>query len=257
MSRRQLRMDTKLMAEHSIRSLKLALLEMLTSVPKAHKTNLIGRVYQPGDLEHHLKVTFEPLDRQLADRAFEQLKADGEIRSTYDDISDPESWVQITDSGRKALKRRCLDELDLVLAQIQPTLIELREGAWSAVASNRPDSLRQASHSARELIDQTLKEGAPDERVKQMAGFVPDPSSKSGITRRHRLRYLMKLYRGSESDSELRVAEAACDLVIAADDRLQALAHSRGAPSAQEVQDSLQAAEIALRRVLAGGNAAV
>lgn len=83
-----------------------------------------------------------------------------------------------------------------------------------------------------------------------MLGFAPDPSSKSGITRRHRLRYLMKLYRGSESDSELQVAEVACDLVIAADDRLQALAHSRLAPSAQEVRDSLQAAEIALRRVL-------
>lgn len=106
---------TKIMGEYSIRALKLAILEMLAPVPKAHKINLIGRVYQQGDLEHRLKVTFEAPDRQLADRAFEQLKVDGEIRSTYDDVIDPESWVQITDAGREALKRRCLDELDLAL----------------------------------------------------------------------------------------------------------------------------------------------
>jgi hypothetical protein len=218
--------------------------------------NLIGRGSLQGDLERHLDVRFRSQHRELVDRAFEQLKADGLIRSTYDDLVDPESWVEITAAGRQALQRQCFDELDQALSRINPVLVELRDGAWSAVISNRPDSLRQASHSARELIAQALKDGAPDDVVKGMEGFVPDPTSKTGITRRHRLKYLMATHRGTVSNSELHVVEEAYDLVVAADNRLKALAHSRAAPSPDEVRDSLQAAEIALRRLLLKRDAA-
>jgi hypothetical protein len=63
--------------------------------------------------------------------------------------------------------------------------------------------------------------------------------------------------RGIVSDSDLKVAEQACDLALATDEKLKALAHSRAAISVDDVQDSLMAAEIALRKVLVRDNDAV
>ncbi|MBI3779833.1 MAG: hypothetical protein HY278_02050 [candidate division NC10 bacterium] len=238
------------MPDITVRSLKFAIMEALASTRKSHKFNLIGRASLQGDLERRLRTVFEPAHREMADIAFQELKSASLIRSTYDDLIDPDSWVEITEAGRIALARRSLDALDEALAKISPTLVELRDGAWSAVASGRPDSLRQASHSARELIDQTLKEGVPDGAVRHMPGFIDDPNSRTGITRRHRLRYLIGVHQDAVSESDLKVAEEACDLVLAADARLTALAHSRTAPTVSDVKDSLQAAEIALRRLL-------
>lgn len=242
-------------ADFTLRSMKIEILKALNVTDKAHKMNLIGSRSFLGSLENRLSVRFTTENRGLADRAFEQLKADGHIRSTYEGTINPEFWVEITESGRDALRRQCFDDLDTALARISAPLVEMREGAWAAVTSGRPDSLRQASHSARELIDQALKEGAPDNSVKQMPGFVPDRSSESGITRRHRLKYLMSTFRGDVSESQIRIADEACNLVLAVDDRLKALAHSRPVPTVSEVRDSLRSAEIALRRVLLNDNA--
>src|SRR5258706_14104664 len=135
----------------TVRSLRLALLGLLEKCGKAHKTNLIGRASGQGDLERYLKVRFDLNERQLASVAFEQLKAESLICPTFSDISDPEGWVGITASGRDALTEGDFDELDSALNKISPALVEMREGAWSAVRASSPDSLRQASHSAREL----------------------------------------------------------------------------------------------------------
>lgn len=142
------------------------------------------------------------------------------------------------------------DDLDQALASIKADLVEMRRGAWVALESKRPDSLRQAAHSGRELIDQTLKEGAPDADVRADADFRPDQSSRSGITRRMRLRFMMKRFKGSISETDLAVVEASCDLVEAAGRKLMAHAHGRSAPDSREVKDLLDAAEIALRRLL-------
>jgi hypothetical protein len=66
----------------------------------------------------------------------------------------------------------------------------------------------------------------------------------------------METRRGAASESELRVAEQACELVLVTDDRLKAIAHSRDAVAVSDVSDALLAAEIALRRVLLPGGAA-
>jgi hypothetical protein len=52
------------------------------------------------------------------------------------------------------------------------------------------------------------------------------------------------------SDADLDVAESACDLVEAIDRKLTAQAHGRSAPVPADVKDALDAAEIALRRIL-------
>ncbi len=241
----------------NVRAAKFEILATLASVRHAHKFTLIGRGSDQGDLERRLGVTFAPDDRECADVAFQELRAAGLIRCTYSDLVDPEAWVAITNLGRSALEERCLDALDKALLAISATLVELRDGAWAAIASARPDSLRQAAHSARELVDQTLKSGAPDDVVRSMPGYKPDASSRSGVTRRHRLQCLMTATCGRISESDLKVAEKACDLVIAVDDRLMALAHARDIPDVSDVKDALSAAEIALRRVLLNDGAAV
>jgi hypothetical protein len=217
---------------------------------KEHKINLIGRPYQKGELENLLDIKFESEDRVLADQAFEQLKADAYIRPTYGDIASPELWVEITDKGRQAIERPALDDFDEILGQINPHLLEIRDGAWAALAPNKPDTIRQAAHSGRELIDQFLKESASDEMVKSQSDFVSDSNSRSGVTRRHRLKFLMGKYKSNVSESDLKIIEKNCELVIALDDKLKEYAHSRTAPLAQDVSDALQSSEMALRRIL-------
>lgn len=235
--------------------MKFAILELLSSssLSKAHKINVIGRTNQPGHLENHLRCTFLLTDRALAYRAFEELKSDGLICLTMDDLIDPESWVVITERGKIALERRALDSLDEKLQSISPRLVDIRAGAWSAVVSLEPDALRQAAHSGRELIDQVLKEAAPDARIEEQTWYVADPSSKSGITRKQRLRYIMQTFRNDESESNLRVADKACELVLAIDDRLKSFAHARVQILRTDVEDAMSGAEIALRRLLLGG----
>ena len=230
--------------------MELAVLRVLSDGTKAHKFAVIGRPYQAGSLEHQLQITFTNDDRECADRAFESLRHKSMIRSTYSDLIDPLNWVEITTNGKHALERRLLDQLDEVLDKILPHLVEIRAGAWEAVHSGGVDSLRQAAHSGRELIDQTLKEGAPDSVIRSEPDFAPDKSSNSGITRRQRLKYLMRKARGQLSDTDIKIAEEACDLVMAVDTKLQAESHSREVPSMQEVRDALAAAEIALRALL-------
>jgi hypothetical protein len=236
----------------SIQELKIEILKIFAAASTSgfHKFNLLGRQNQSGALESHLKITFEKKERALAAEAFGQLKKDRLIRSTTADLVDPENWCEITDVGRDALKHGLLDDLDKALSQIDPHLIEIRRGAWSALASSQPDSLRQAAHSGRELIDQVLKEDALDLDIKAQPGFKPDSSSKSGITRPMRLKFIMEKRKGSISKSDLAVAVKACDLVLVLDNKLMAQAHSRTVPAINDVKDALEASEMALKRIL-------
>jgi hypothetical protein len=241
----------------TVRSLKFTILEALSSGQHEHKFNLIGKGYQPGCIESRLKIQFDPEHRHMAVVAFDELRSGGFIRPTYSDLVDPEAWVEITNSGQRALQDRTLDALDVALSRIANNLVELREGAWAALTDPRPDSRRQAAHSARELIDQTLKSGAQEDVVRSMPGFMHDASSRIGITRRHRLKYLMITNPGTVSDSDLKLAEQACDLALATDEKLKALAHSRTPISADDIRDALVAAEMALRKVLVHDNDAL
>jgi hypothetical protein len=249
-------MKQNMTADISIRSLKFAILKCLASERRAqHKFTLIGQGNAASPVESVVGLEFNPAQRHLAVLAFNELEASELIRPTYSDMLNPEEWVEITEGGREALRRQQLDSLDGVLGEIAPHLVELRAGAWSAIASNRPDALRQAAHSGRELIDQVLKEGAPDEIVRNQSWFQPAKDSRSGITRRQRLRFLMESRRQTVSDSDLEVADRACDLVMATDDKLKAIAHGRGPVDNMDVRDALVAAEIALRRILVQGTA--
>jgi hypothetical protein len=154
-----------------IRLLKFAILQCLASGGAQHKLNLIGKGYSISPLESALDIRFDSGQRHLASMAFDELEAAELIRPTYTDLVSPQEWMEITDAGREALRRRELDALDTALSAIAPQLVELRAGAWSTIASGRPDALRQAAHSGRELIDQALKEGATTKLSRLSPGF--------------------------------------------------------------------------------------
>jgi hypothetical protein len=122
----------------SNRQVKLAILSVLASFGKQHRYNVIGRAGLPGQVEHSLRLTFGPAQRQEADLAFGKLIEDGFIQATFDDTIDPAGWFVITDDGHRALTRRLLDDLDEALAKISSHLVEVRAGCvgcshvWSA-----------------------------------------------------------------------------------------------------------------------------
>jgi hypothetical protein len=231
--------------------LKLLILKIFakSSQSKA-KYDVLGKPYTPGALEQELKITFSSDERNRARLALEEMVKGDFIRPTMSDLMIPDDWLVITTKGLSALERNALDELDEALIKIDVHLVEIRRGAWSALASNHPDSLRQAAHSGRELIDQTLKTGAPNSEIIAEPGYVADKSSKDGVTRKMRIRHLMLKYKGNVSESDVAVAEKAGDLVGAIDNKLMAASHGRSAPLEQQVQDALIAAEIALRNIL-------
>lgn len=237
---------------YTIRQLKFAILEALMHSQKnyAHTMSIIGRSYSKGEMEHILDTTFTDDERALAGKAFNILKNDLYITPTYEDVGDPMNWVRITSKGREALKLNALDDLDLLLRMINPNLIELREGAWLAILSNDTDSSRQASHSARELIDQVIKESIPDKVVKSDPNFTKDKSSSSGITRKYRLKLLITKEDKTYSKSDLKILEKSCELIIALDDKLKGWSHSRENPPIQEVKDTIILVEITLRKLL-------
>ena len=234
------------------RALRLAILEVLAKDGRraVNRFNLLGSGTQRGTLEHHFGVEFDAPARQQAFREVEQLERDGLLSPTLQDLIAPRDWLVLTERGENALTRRSLDSLDEALLAIEPHLLEVRAGAWSAVNSSEPDALRQAAHSARELIDQTLKVGAPDEQIKNKDWYLADSSSRTGVTRRHRLRFLVERGNATHSENELRIADKACELVLAVDQRLQAASHARETPIRADIEDAMLAAEIALRRVL-------
>ena len=132
------------MSQFTKRELKFAILACLADGKKHHKVNVIGRAYPGGgDLSRRLGIELDDETRALAGVAFDELVVSDLIRPDYSDLSDPEKWGRITERGKKALDRNAIDELDEVLLEIDPQLVSLRDGAWSALNSPAPDSTRQ------------------------------------------------------------------------------------------------------------------
>jgi hypothetical protein len=222
------------MSKPSKKDLKRAILQELKTQSPVHKINLIGRQGAQGALEYRLG-DFDDQERAVAARAFEELKTDGYIQPTYADLVDPENWVTITSLGSDFLAKDLKDDIDIGLELVAANLPELRQGMWDAVERTSPDAPRQAAHSARELLDQILKEGAPAECK----------------TRRERFRFLMQKGRSNQSvsKSDLDVIEASAELVEAVHNKLIRAAHSRQSVRQSEVRASIEAAENVLKMI--------
>ena len=220
---------------HPTRELKRAILSLLNKERQGslHKTNMLGRPYQPGALEHALGTTFSVEDRVQADQAFEDLKRNGYIRPTCADTTDPEKWVEITGQGAAFLARDLKDDIDLGLEAIAAHLVELRQGMWDAIERTSPDAPRQAAHSARELIDQVLKS--------------PPPECK---TRKDRFRHPVRQRSAIVSSTDIDILEANAELLEAENNAMLKNAHLRGTPERKDVMASVHAVERILSIVL-------
>lgn len=241
--------------DQSMRTIKFGILELLKERGETRKffiigNNITGHLVPTGELEGHLRVAFSPEQRAQAGRALEELMRDGFVSPSWN-LDEPEAYVEITESGRQALSRGELDELDVALREIAPHFVEIRHGAWAAAHSSQPDASRQAAHSGRELIGQILKTLAPDAEVTECEWFQHENGGRNGVTRRHRVHLVLEKCKGHASKSEIRVVEAAMDHLLAINDDLQRISHYRGAThDTGAVIEALQTVDSILRRLL-------
>jgi hypothetical protein len=137
----------------TVRDLTFQILQILIEAgePK-NQHNVIGRGDRhPGDLERRLEVRFEEDERQLAGRAFRLLRDQGLIHNYYPE-SNAEDWFKLSAAGKWALENHALDDLDKALQAVHPSLVECRDGAWTALLANSADAPRQAAASLREML---------------------------------------------------------------------------------------------------------
>lgn len=226
---------------------KRALLECFGAEGRAqHRVNVLGRpAIQVGTLETRMGVALTAEERAAAQQALNELEASGLIRATFTDLVEPLNWLEITDAGRAALARNALDRLDAELTAIDPQLVEIRHGAWSAAHGREHDSARNVAHSGRELQRQTLARLAPDEEVRQASWHQGEK-----VTRRDRLKLILEKRNGRISQSRLGVIERQWDLTDALYERLSAIAHGPVEDNQGEAIELLKAVEAALTSLL-------
>ena len=209
-----------------------------------NKYNVLGRGDTRGNLELHLDVDFTVEERVLADKVVNVLVERDQLVPTYTDTQSPEDWLVITEAGERALQTGALDELDTLLTGLHADndLLQMRYGAYDAVATQNTDWQRHAATSCRELITKVLHTISPDSEVKSDPHFVEDSSATNGITRKERTRHYLRSRDSSTSASRRTVIEKACDLVEACYTRLNAVTHA----DAQEVENLIKLTEDAL-----------
>ncbi|PIP00662.1 hypothetical protein [Pleomorphomonas carboxyditropha] len=213
--------------------------------------NIVGKGYSQSDLERSLGCeSFSVEERAQAMRCAAELMARGLVVPTYSDLVSPEEWRVITAEGRDALKRGALDELDAALWKLSHEFVSARRGALIALNSATPDAMRQAAHSARELVSQVLHVVSPDDEVRSQPWFVADKNKPTLITRKQRYKYaIMKRSRGM-SETDLSIALKAGELLDVQHQKLSAGAHNPGPVVRADVEDAINTVEMVLRVLL-------
>lgn len=127
------------------------------------------------------------------------------------------------------------------LNKISPHLVDIYLSAYENLDITVHDPERGALGLIREVINQVLGLLAPDEEIKQNAQwFTPDPNSKTGITRKYRVRYIAETKTKNEEFKKILIETG--DLF---DDTVNALNkfHKRGKLSGKETRSFLYQAE--------------
>jgi hypothetical protein len=224
-------MVDEVLTERRLRELILA--EFAAANRPLHKMNVLGRPFQRGSLEARANRKFTDVERQHAARVFDALQRNDHLVPTYSDLSDPENWLVLTDTGRTFVANGLKDRIDIALESIAEHLPEVRAGMHDAVGRTSPDATRQAINSARELLDQVLHEGAP------------------GLeTRKQRIRALLARKNGIASDKDIAIIDASARLVLAEHDKALALAHGRSQPTSADARLVVDATERSLDLLL-------
>src|SRR5271166_3517223 len=94
-----------------------------------------------------------------------------------------------------SLHRENLKALKQRLTQYPPHLQTILSGAVASFADTS-NSLRftNTGTALRELLRELFASISPDQSIKRCSWFTPDPSSKTGVTRRHRILFAVYSY---------------------------------------------------------------
>ena len=180
-----------------------------------------------GNLERHFNITLSPEKKSLLDLVLRELQQRGLIIPVFKDIMNSGNDLIITDKGRRALKKRVLDELDELLLALHSDsdLIVMRYGAYDAILDRQNDWQRQAASSLVELIDHTLRTIAPNDKVTSQDWYSPEKNSKSGIIRKHRIRYFLEGKNGTRTKTTEEVVNKAWELIESCRSKLEGIKH--------------------------------
>jgi hypothetical protein len=94
--------------------------------------------------------------------------------------------LELTSEYREKERQKIVSFLKVV----SPHLVDIYQNANENLDMVSVEPERSAAGLMREVVDQVLDILAKDEEIKSQAWFVPDKSSRSGVTRAHRLRYI-------------------------------------------------------------------
>ncbi len=136
-------------------------------------------------------------------------------------------------------------DLDRHLAQLDPRLVQMRQGALQALHSKNPDRFQQAAHSGRQLLDGVLIRKAPD------AAFTPEEIAPKGRVTRH-----MRAVKALGPSVHRREAEWRASLADAMDatyTMLADVAHT-GKPIGDAISAALVACDAFVFALLTRGN---
>jgi hypothetical protein len=130
-----------------------------------------------------------------------------------------------------ATRRDGTAQLDGVFQSLGPNFTAMWQGSWAVLGSNSPDRIRQAAHSGRELLMQSLANLAPD------SAFDSEEIEKYGyegkITRKMRVKKIL----GNDNKSALGWADSVARALDETYDLLADVSHARSIhPRATEQQ---------------------
>lgn len=210
------------------------------------RANVIGLEYQEGNFGRHHNRNLSNQERSMLDLVLRELQEKRLIQPVYRDIISRGEDLEITDKGRRALEKRVLDELDELLLALQSDadLIAMRYGAYDAVLHKQTDWQRQAASSLVELIDHTLRTISPDDQIQSKKWYAPQKDSKTGIIRRHRIRYFLEEKNGTRSKATEEVVDKAWGLIESCRGKLEGIKHT--SDNQNEVEQLIKLVEDAL-----------
>jgi len=129
-------------------------------------------------------------------------------------------------------------------------LVKRRSGAWDAFHSSSVDGLSQACHSMREVLTVLLDRHAPNNKVIEAAWWSSNKQAKDGVTKRHKIAYLIFGKDVSSIDSNLLdQIQQDIDSCKALHDKLCAVAHLKEERK-EAVKGYLNSMEALLVRIL-------
>lgn len=229
--------------------LSLQILEYLSAQTSDYvlKQNIISEPSSGrGDLERHFNITLTNREKNILALSIGDLQEKGLIEAVFRDVINSGNDLIITDKGRKALEKRVLDELDELLLGLNSDsdLINMRYGAYDAILNKQTDWQRQSAASLVELIDHTLRTIAPNDKVVVQAWYIAETTSKTGVTRKHRVRYYLEQKIPSRSKSDNEIIEKAWQLIEACRGKLEGIKHA--SEDKEEVEQLIKLAEDAL-----------